>query len=636
MVTVPRPFLLLLALVGVLLTLTVVPGVFTIDEDNYLVSVTALRAGGLTVPGTAGLPATTELAWFDPQGHSRRIDETPVAPTTPPLYAPLALPFSYLGWRGLVALNTGAFLATAALVFLWARRYADGDPQGAAGVGWLAGAAFVLGGHSIEYAQGMWPHMVSVVLCTGAAYLASRLRDGAPLWLATAAGLAVGWAAGIRYQNVAFAALVGVGILLFARNRWRASLLYAAGVALPLAASSLINHARLGTWNPVSKGARYLSRGSVPYPHGFLHETWTMLWARVVDYGQRPPPGGPAATYLSPDPDSGVYLIAGAVKKAWLQSSPWLAVALAAITLAWIVRRGGPAANDQRRELRAIACIVLPILALFAAFGSNRTDGLAFNQRYFLELVPLCAVAFAWACRGVARHRTSLAVGTLAGLALAAAALVRPADSAVRHLSLRWLPLLLAVLLLAAWAASRWRPAPATRAPLALLLAGCLAYSLGVHLGDDLQASRSFRHRNLRIAEAASPLLPDGAALFAFWGGKDPFGPLLLDRELVLADAYADRGAAAPALTTALLEAGRPVYVALPFPPALLEAMRAGRTLRPVGGPLLEIRPAPGEGRGGATAGGPRGEGASSALGSASVPSSSPHRSPNPSPGPIP
>jgi hypothetical protein len=46
-----------------------------------------------------------------------------VAPTAPPLYAGLALPFSYLGWRGLVAINTVSFVITVALVALTSHLY---------------------------------------------------------------------------------------------------------------------------------------------------------------------------------------------------------------------------------------------------------------------------------------------------------------------------------------------------------------------------------------------------------------------------------------------------------------------------------------------------------------------------------
>jgi len=592
--TVPRNLWIALAVLGVALTLTVIPGVFTIDEDNYLVSAVALRHGRLTVAGTEGMPPTAELAWFDPQSHSRRVDATPVAPTVPPLYAPLALPFTYLGWRALVALNTLAFLLTGALVFLWARRYADGGEA----AGWLAAGAFLLGGYALEYAQGMWPHMIAVALTTGAAYLAARLRDGAALGWALLAGLAAGWAAGIRYQNVVLAALVGLGVFLFAPRRWRASLLYGAGVALPLAACSLLNHARLGSWNPISKGASYFSvSGGSGFAGGAALETLTMLWARVVDYAARPPLAGVAAVYLRPHPESGVYLLGPAVKKAWLQSAPWIAPVLLALALVWLWPRAtavaeaaaqaaGDAARRRLRELRCLALAVWPMLAVFAVAGASRTDGWSYNQRYFVELVPLAAVALAWILGDAVRRWRPLLLGAAVGALLAAAALARPPEAPVRHLAIAYLPLLVAALFTALWLFARRRAGA-----LALVAGLALGWAVALHLGDDLTASRGLRESNRQRLASVADDVPQGAAVFAFWGAKDSLGPLLLDHDAVIADPFADGGEAAPQLVTAFLAAGRPVVVVLPFPGDLLSRMAAGRPVVRRGAFLAQVQP---------------------------------------------
>ncbi len=68
------------------LFVTVVPGVFIIDENNYLVNVIAVRQGHVTVANTAGLSPSRELAFFDPAPRSRAVNSTPVASTAPPLY----------------------------------------------------------------------------------------------------------------------------------------------------------------------------------------------------------------------------------------------------------------------------------------------------------------------------------------------------------------------------------------------------------------------------------------------------------------------------------------------------------------------------------------------------------------------
>jgi hypothetical protein len=613
---VPRSLLALLAVLGAVLTLSVVPGVFTIDEDNYLVTVTALRHGRLTVPGTEGLPPARELAWFDPNGAARAVTETPVASTAPPLYAPLALPFSLLGWRGLVALNTLCFLLATAAVFLLTRRHARHGESA-----WIAAVTFAAGGYALEYAQGVWPHMLTAALCTGAVLASTRTRDepdaaGAPAAWAFAAGALVGLAAGVRYQNFLFAGCLGLGILLFASRRWRCSLTYALGVAVPLGASSLLNHARLGFWNPISKGGTYLSSlGGTVRSQGWIGDAVTMGWARIVDYGTRPPlTGTEHAVYLREDAATGAYLVAGAVKKAWLQSSPWLALALLALVLAWLPSRGGPPGgkpDPRRRELRVLALIVLPILAMFSASGVLRTDGLSFNQRYFLELVPLAAVAFAWLLDGSGlldrtgtdagggrRRFGLLALGAVLGTSLAAATLLRPAPSPIRLNGLLHLPLALAVLALLGWAICRRSRHCGT---LALAVGACLGWSLAVHVGDDMAASRAIRRQNARLAAVLDPVLTDRSAYLAYWGAKDAVGPLLLDRDLVVLDVRNAGGRNTPSLVAALRARGWRV-VALPagFPPAVREALAAdwaARLLRPPPVPLVELvarEPTPG------------------------------------------
>ena len=130
-----------------------------------------------------------------------------------------SLPF---GWRGLVALNTLAYLATIVMVFLYTRRYAT-----EASTPWMAAAAFALGGFVIEYAQGVWPHALSIALCTGGILAAGRVstpgswdssENGRPS-LAAAAGFLLGLATGVRYQNAVILAVVAGGIALWSAQR---------------------------------------------------------------------------------------------------------------------------------------------------------------------------------------------------------------------------------------------------------------------------------------------------------------------------------------------------------------------------------------------------------------------------------
>ena len=72
----------------------------------------------------------------------------------------------------------------------------------------------------------------------------------------------------------------------------------------------------------------------------------------------------------------------------------------------------------RRRQLRLLSLVTLAVLAVFAFAGVSRMEGLSFNQRYLLELLPLAAVGFAWALDGLHVRVQPLMVGALWGVLL--------------------------------------------------------------------------------------------------------------------------------------------------------------------------------------------------------------------------
>src|SRR5688572_11144562 len=267
-------FLIALLALGVVITTDVVPGVFIVDDNNYLINVVALREGRVTVPQTDGLPPSAELLFFDPGHWMRTVTSTPVASTAPPLYAPVALQFSFFGRLGLWDLNTLEFLATTLMVFLFPRRRSKRERTAS-----LAAVAFALGGFAIEYAEGVWPHMLSVALCTGGIIAAARVLDRGEHRLAAIAGGLLAVAAGIRYQNAVVLGAVGLGLILW-RVHWRALTAFSGAAILPLLVSSLFNYARFGSWNPVSKGPGYMQLQGLATPDGHWWDPVVMGWAK--------------------------------------------------------------------------------------------------------------------------------------------------------------------------------------------------------------------------------------------------------------------------------------------------------------------------------------------------------------------
>lgn len=553
----PRSLLAALAALGIALTVTVVPGVFTVDANNYLVNVVALRQGRVTVPNTDGLPPSRELLFFEPGPWSRSVTSTPVASNAPPLYAPIALPFSLAGWRGLVALNTLSYLATAALVFWYAARYTD-DKRAP----WLAASAFALCGWAMEYAQGVWPQALSFALCTAGVVAAGeaieRAATGAkPFALAAASGFLLAVAAGVRYQNAVMLGATGAAIVwLSPRQRFGNASAFTFAALPPLAVSAALNHARLGSWNPISKGGNYLSV-SVSSSGSVWIDPVVMAWARLIDISVRPPLQGPHFDWVDYDPETGAHLMGRQTfQKSLLQSAPWAILGMALLVLVWTPLLPIPAA--RRRQLRLLSIPAAALVIVLSAAGPTRHAGLVFNQRYLLEVLPLLAVAFAWSLAGVPLSRNAGAVGALAGIAIVLALLTRAPTDVVRGLAVLRLPLVLAAALGVSWALFQTRP---RLAPAIAVLAGvCLGWGLALHVGDDVRASAERRTNHQLETAALRAALPDNSALVCYGGTRDAAGPLLLERDVVVIDLEADDGEDAPVLIRELLARGRRVF----------------------------------------------------------------------------
>ncbi|MGH9385431.1 MAG: hypothetical protein ACRD2N_14205 [Vicinamibacterales bacterium] len=577
---------------GLVLTLTVTPSVFIVDDLNYLVTVLAARQGHVTVANTEGLTPSRELLFFDPAAHSRVVTRTPVAPVTPPLYGLIAIPFSWLGWRGLVSLNTVAYLATILTVFTYARRYAI-HPS----TSWIAAAAFALGGYAMEYSQGVWPQALSFCLCTVAIAAAGRVIDGGRVSPAAIAGALLGLATGIRYQNAVLVGVVGGAVALWAPKRFAAMRAFVLGAVVPIGASALINHARLDSWNPISKGPGYLDLPAASVVSNKLVTIATLSWAQIVDYSVRPRLPGTENVWLSYGPLTGAHLMLGvSVKKAFLQSAPWVVLGLVMMVLAWRPAKEMP---ERQRQLRMMSLVVAATVAVFALAGPNRHEGLAFNARYLLELLPLAAVAFAWSLDGRFTSSRGIGEGLLCGALLVMMILLgTPADGersalgVARNIALLKIPMLLAGVLAILW----WLDGTGYSVRVALMwMAGvALGWGLTLHLLDDVAMAHTVRGWNLSRTVAYEQAVPDHSALVVYWGNKDAVGPLLLSRDIVVLDVHADQGRDAPVLIDELLNSGRRVFLWQDgFPDELLKKTVSGVDATPArdaSTPLLELR----------------------------------------------
>ncbi|HEY6951802.1 MAG TPA: hypothetical protein VI758_05310 [Bacteroidota bacterium] len=567
----------LLVILGIVLTLTVVPGVFIIDEDNYLATVVALRHGMLKAPGTEHLTPSRELVWFDPEANHRVVESTPVVALVAPLYAFVALPFSYLGLRGLFFLNTLAFLVSVYLVFCYVERVARERMTP-----WVASILFALGGYCVEYAQGLWPQMLSVALCLGSLFLCFQARKKETMMPAFVGGILAGAAIGVREPNVAFAFFLGVGLLLFARKRVQTAASYASGIVLVLFVIATINFYRYDVWHPFPKVVSYAEVVAANTAGSSIVEPLRVFWSKVVDYSSY----GQNTDHIRSghyqwNAASGTILMNGIMKKSWIQSSPWLGLALIGMVAAWFARRATLSMADL--EIRTLGLIVVPTLLVFVAAGFNRTDGLSFNQRYFLELLPLTAIVLGLFIDRVTFKVLPAGIGFVAGMALVAAVLSLAPPTAKLVLQ-RFLPVVLSAATIVAWYASR------NRSVFLVFIGLCVGWALFFHLETDLVGSRFRREVNSARYDAVEKVIPDHAALFAYWGNKDAAGPLQLAKDVVILDVWADGGQDAIQLEGELLARKRRVYVlANDMPQQIYSKLLENRDVRVVSEGVLRL-----------------------------------------------
>ena len=533
------------------------PGVFTIDEPNHIAQVVALQHGQWTLPGLDVLPASKELAFYEPNFQAAA--QAPPRNDVPPLYGLIALPFSHLGFDALFYLNGAAFLIACALVFLFTRKLSEGRLAP-----WLALFAFALGGSTFEYALGLWPHMLSIALCTGCFVAAHHGRERDRLWAIAAAGMLGGIAIGVRYPNVVYAGSVGLAIVLWARRRTEATLTYALAAGAPVTLIAVLNDVRSGAANPISKGGGYLNPSRAESGGIDIADILGTFWFRVVDFASRP--SGDFVGYsLDPDPETGAFLWFDVVKKSWLQSSPWVAMVLLAVTAAWLLR--GQAEQPARRTLQGLGLTIWGVVAAFSVAGSGRPDGTCFNQRYLLDVMPLAAIALGLVVDRASLRGRWLALGGAVGGGLVYVTVVS-LEREHQHRAILYLPLALAAALALTYMLRRWQGR--LQSAIAVLLGASLAWGAGIHLGTDLQASRN---RRLQVVELQAHLvgkLPPHSAVLLWGQYRSLAVPLLFEQDLIIVDVARDQGRDAANVTRALQVRGRRVYLLLlGLPPTL-------------------------------------------------------------------
>ncbi len=212
--------------------------------------------------------------------------------------------------------------------------------------------------------------------------------------------------------------------------------------------------------------------------------------------------------------------------------------------------------DEQKKTVRALSVLVLPALVMFSMAGF-RMDGLAFNQRYLLEIVPLAAIIVAICLDGLFDSPMHAIVGFLvAGLSFAILLMMQ--SSQIQHIAILRVPLFLGFTLVLAWIV---RNRYSMKHIFEIAIGLCIGWSLMVQT-IDLATSRRIRTTNAVGLDSLNAKIPNHAALIAFWGAqKSTAGPIQLDKDVVILDAWADMGKDAPLLAQELLRQQRRVFI---------------------------------------------------------------------------
>ena len=396
------------------------PGFFIIDEVVYVLGLDAFaRTGGYVVENGYDLFGANDFKiWLLQKGAGGIVSQYPAGTAWA---GTLLLPL--FGAKALMALNVLAGIGTLIVTYLLALELFRSEK-----IGFLTVLLLGLFSFWAEYVFGHWPHSVSVFLTTLALLLVLRAlpREARAFLPAVLSGLAIGAGMLFRLDGILVAPGIAVVAILWAVRPVIVLAGGAAGLAPMIALLALTNHAKFGSWNPLTYGvsggttdlSSHLGTGVVllaglaglfllrrlpplgpqarsglalgalvvlgavllspaaPYLWKLLHGIWAILFdATAID---DPRPG------VRRQPD-GTLLFWGLPKKALFQSLPWLGVL-------------GYLAGRREAPRRAVA-IVLIVSVLWALpfLAKSWHGGLGSNMRYLMPILPGLAALAAWA-----------------------------------------------------------------------------------------------------------------------------------------------------------------------------------------------------------------------------------------------
>lgn len=529
-----------------------------------------------------------------------------LVPQYPPFFAILAAPlYGFFGYQALILLNAVAFVGVLALTFVLARRLV-----GDADAGLDACLILLFATYAFQYGVTAWPHMTSAFFVLAALVCAVRAHDATDwrgtLTFGALAGLIAGFGIGIRLDTVFVVPGLVLPFLFRAPPRVAAALAVIFGLLPGLLLLAWLNHLKFGIFDPFTYGdARGAAAGLRPYlPLLALGLAGTILlwlatrpavWARLIsrprwfalglvvalamiaavptirDIAVRLADGitqllfdlrlrdlATEETALSRGPTGGM-VYRGTLKKSLLQSMPWLI--LLALPLADFLRgRGEP------RVFAVLLLVPATFTGVFSFFAWH--GGMAYNLRYFVPVLPVCAILGALAWRHLPRlvglwQYAGLAAVTSAFGSLLYVIAAGPPDLATQETVFLTVPLaIVGVLTLLLFAIVRDEPLKAPRALRGAVTAvalGAFSWAGAVEFLNDLPRAYLVRDRRADFGNRIDSMVGRDALIFSSFA-EIAFG--LIDRgDVRFAMPRYDDFDSFVALAEHHLEIGRPLYI---------------------------------------------------------------------------
>lgn len=521
----------------------------------------------------------------------------------PPLFAVMATPFYKLsGYYGLFVMNALAFALVVFCCFSTAK-YLFRD------VDLALNAAIILcfATFAWEYSQASWPHMASCCFILGSFYLFVRSYFSAEerqrLLFAFAAGVVAGFAPGIRSEAICVLPVLSVPFVCTRSLRFREFAMYFVGVLPGTGILSWINYVRFETFTPFSDGNVSLGLGmifavtilvaglaalvtrpavveKITGPKAVLGGAVLLALFLVIlleptrrfilDMGLnafvstidiRFMPNVPVPGMMRGALGSVIYL--GAIKKALLQSLPFLAILILPLVKAF---RSGP----DSTPLRLLWLIPFMFIGFYAyiwsRFGSY-DGGKCLNMRYFVPILPFLAILSAHALRDLGRRwkagiefAASILTGTIVLTFYILTVHVLPSQEAHFAYPLLVFPLLLAVLLLCFLCAGEFLRSSLQsmiRRLFFVLVAVAFTWSGAVAFFYDYPRHTHMRWNTYFTGETARTFVPRSAVVFT---SKAEPVMRLIENDVILAFPHQDDFADFPALLDFQRRMGRRTF----------------------------------------------------------------------------